>query len=56
MNPFALAVGSQNWFEEWRTAGNLLQKYHKRMNTLLAAHPEMTKLAAGCVTNNGDSI
>ena len=28
----------------------------ERMNALLAAHPEITKLAVGCVINNGDPI
>jgi len=26
------------------------------MNALLAAHPEITNLAVGCVINNGDPI
>jgi hypothetical protein len=30
------------------------QRAPERMNALLAAHPEMTKLAVGCVINNGD--
>lgn len=32
------------------------QRAPERMNALLAAHPEMTKLAVGCVINNGDPI
>ena len=32
------------------------QRAPERMNALLAVHPEIIKLAVGCVINNGDPI
>jgi hypothetical protein len=49
-------IGGQN-FERREPIPNLAtcwERAPERMNALLAAHPEMTKLAVGCVINNGD--
>jgi hypothetical protein len=49
-------IGGQN-FERRESMPNLAtcwERAPERMNALLAAHPEMTKLAVGCVINNGD--
>jgi hypothetical protein len=54
----AFTIGSQN-FERYEPMPNLTtcwQRAPERMNALLAAHPEITKLAVGCVINNGDPI
>jgi hypothetical protein len=51
-------IGGQN-FERQEPMPDLItcwQRAPERMNALLAAHPEMTKLAVGCVINNGDPI
>jgi hypothetical protein len=51
-------IASQN-FERHEPMPNLAtcwQLAPERMNALLAAHPEITKLAVGCVINNGDPI
>jgi hypothetical protein len=51
-------IGGQN-FERHEPMPNLAtcwERAPERMNALLAAHPEMTKLAVGCVINNGDPI
>ena len=51
------AIGGH--FERHEPMPNLAtcwQRAPERMNALLAAHPEMTKLAVGCVINNGHPI
>jgi hypothetical protein len=51
-------IGGQN-FERHEPMPNLAmcwQRAPERMNALLAAHPEITKLAVGCVISNGDPI
>jgi hypothetical protein len=51
-------IGGQN-FERHEPMPNLAtcwQRATGRMNALLAAHPEITKLAVGCVINSGDPI
>jgi hypothetical protein len=51
-------IGGQS-FERHEPMPNLATCWERapgRMNALLAAHPEMTKLAVGCVINNGDPI
>jgi hypothetical protein len=51
-------IGGQN-FERREPMPNLAtcwQRAPERMNALLAAHPEITNLAVGCVINNGDPI
>ena len=52
------AIGVQN-FERYEPMPNLAtcwQRAPERMSALLAVHPEITKLAVGCVINNGDPI
>jgi hypothetical protein len=54
----AFTIGGQN-FERYEPMPDLAtcwQRAPERMNALLAAHPEITKLAIGCVINNGDPI
>ena len=50
------AIGGQS-FERHEPMPDLAtcwQQAPERMNALLAAHPEMTRLAVGCVINKGD--
>jgi hypothetical protein len=54
----AFTIGDQN-FERREPMPNLAmcwQRAPERMTALLTAHPEMTKLAVGCVISNGDPI
>ena len=54
----AFTIGGQN-FERYEPMPNLAtcwQSAPERMNSLLAVHPEIIKLAVGCVINNGDPI
>jgi hypothetical protein len=54
----AFTIGGQS-FERHEPMPNLAtcwQRAPERMNALLAVHPEITKLAVGCVINNGDPI
>ncbi len=54
----AFTIGAQN-FERYEPMPNLAtcwQRPPERMSALLAVHPEITKLAVGCIVNNGDPI
>jgi hypothetical protein len=54
----AFTIGGQN-FERYEPMPDLATCWRRapeRMNALLAVHPEITKLAVGCVINNGDPI
>ena len=54
----AFTIGGQN-FERYEPMPNLATCWRRapeRMKALLAAHPEITKLAVRCVINNGDPI
>jgi hypothetical protein len=53
---FTIGVQSFQRPEPMPDLATCWQRAPERMKALLAAHPDMTKLAVGCVINKGDPI